>query len=1172
MTSEVSVDYEPLPGYRLLEQVGIGGYGEVWRAEAPGGLVKAIKFVFGQQNEKRAISELHSLERIRGLRHPFLLSLERIEVVDGRLMIVTELADESVRDRFNDYRQQLLPGIPRDELLGYLRDAADALDFISARHALQHLDIKPENLLLVAGHVKIADFGLVKSVQQTAASLIGGMTPLYSAPEVFRGTPSRRSDQYSLAILYQEMLTGTVPFSGGNAAELTLQHLNDEPDLSPLPSADRYVVARALSKEPEHRYPTCLEFIEALRRAAEVKPGAIEDTNRSSFFPVPVRDTASPSGFQTEIFGDDDASLWGAQSEPLLIELPPGGPVEELPPIEVDASKFRPTPTLIVGIGGSAGRVISHLRRQLIDKYDDVLIPSLQVLLVDTDPKGLVEATRQGTVKFEGEETLSLPLHRPQHYRNQSEQLLKWLSRRWLYNIPRSMRTEGLRPLGRLAFVDHVRQTCQRIRMAISQAVNPESVATTAQATGQLFRSDAVRVYIVASISGGSGSGMALDMGYAVRMVLDKLGIANRRICGLMMHSTGRDPRHCELARVNAYSWLTEFHYLSQPQNAYPGDSSCGLPPDKPETPPFDDTYLVHLGDGLDDAALDAATQALADYLLLDTLTPAQSFFDACRQDPTTADQAGDAAETNLRSFGIYRRSAAPSSLQDEMAQLVCQRVLATWRSSNTQPYIRNSRGTADGGTSPSELESGTEPVVQGAVQLVRRLQLEPAGLAANARALLETKFGSDAATYLSNWLSDPVNATAADERACFAAMDRIFGGRATSRSGVVGPGILGQPLNDITKPLQEKLRSDIRRWAIGRIDDPLERLAGARQAVGWLEEHFHAVEAAVTQLGHSTAMKFRELSQTADKQIEPDEAETPQALMPLAERLSLYFRLRLDQLAYIATGEATRKILSDLKVLQDEFTAFGRDIELLASTLAEESPATLDMDAAYAADAPLAVRAIFSRMPELAAAVDQRLQDEFVRYQGGLLETVMLGGRPRVQLSEMLQEFAQREVQEALSNVDILLDALKDGEEGASGELPLQSGLALAMPQPLQFGGARRVLAVLPKAADAIIDTAKLSEALGTPVSRTTGYDNSFLLCVEAERLSFEHVAVDLVENRRDCTEFAERVHTRTDIRWTPLVVQPAAGEEAVANLAARPPLVDPLVQQTQMISFGST
>ena len=82
--------------------------------------------------------------------------------------------------------------------------------------------------------MKVADFGLVKDVRQSQASLVGGMTPLYAAPEVFRGTPSPHSDQYSLAIVYQEMLTGTLPFCGGNAAELTLQHLNDEPDLGAL--------------------------------------------------------------------------------------------------------------------------------------------------------------------------------------------------------------------------------------------------------------------------------------------------------------------------------------------------------------------------------------------------------------------------------------------------------------------------------------------------------------------------------------------------------------------------------------------------------------------------------------------------------------------------------------------------------------------------------------------------------------------------------------------------------------------------------------------------------------------------------------------------------------------------------------------------------------------------
>lgn len=259
---------ELMPGYRLIQLLGRGGFGEVWRCEAPGGLQKAVKFVCGGGEQFR--QELAAFEEVKGIRHPYLLMLERVELINGELVMVMELADCQIYDRFKACQAKGLSGIPRDELLGYLEEAAEALDMMSKRYGLQHLDVKPENLFLVSDHMKVGDYGLVRRrvPRKDSAEQSHGFTPRYSAPEVLNGWIDTRSDQYSLALVYFELLTGRFPYKEQSVEQVMSQHLNAAPDLSALPRRDRSAVGKALAKDPAERFDTCLAFVRAVRNSS----------------------------------------------------------------------------------------------------------------------------------------------------------------------------------------------------------------------------------------------------------------------------------------------------------------------------------------------------------------------------------------------------------------------------------------------------------------------------------------------------------------------------------------------------------------------------------------------------------------------------------------------------------------------------------------------------------------------------------------------------------------------------------------------------------------------------------------------------------------------------------------------------------------------------------------
>src|SRR5271156_1937821 len=162
----------------------------------------------------------------------------------------------------------------KETLLSIFRQTAAALDY-AHKKGIVHRDIKPANIMIHEdGTAKVTDFGVAKIVSQqmTQAGTIMG-TPSYMSPEqVQGGAISGRADQFSLAVIAYEVLTGEKPFTADYLPTLLFKIVREEPvapqRLNATLSADvETVMRRALSKNPANRYDSCLDFVSALANA-----------------------------------------------------------------------------------------------------------------------------------------------------------------------------------------------------------------------------------------------------------------------------------------------------------------------------------------------------------------------------------------------------------------------------------------------------------------------------------------------------------------------------------------------------------------------------------------------------------------------------------------------------------------------------------------------------------------------------------------------------------------------------------------------------------------------------------------------------------------------------------------------------------------------------------------
>jgi serine/threonine protein kinase len=282
--------------YQLLEQIGKGGMGVVYRATDPAiGRTVAIKTIVlddtvadASQLRARLLRESQAAGR---LSHPNIVAVHDVSEHGNTAYIVMEyVAGRSLH--------QAISGDPSlrstGEVQRIVQQCAEALDYAHSRGVI-HRDVKPANIIVQPdGTVKIADFGIAKVIQSSpltqSAATIG--SPHYMAPEQWKGEMvTGQTDQYALAAVAYVMLTGRKPFEGETVASLAAQTLYQEP-----PPATTYnsllnpavdgVLHKALSKTPTARYQTCSEFAGALRKAWEHPSASSFKALRRSNWPV----------------------------------------------------------------------------------------------------------------------------------------------------------------------------------------------------------------------------------------------------------------------------------------------------------------------------------------------------------------------------------------------------------------------------------------------------------------------------------------------------------------------------------------------------------------------------------------------------------------------------------------------------------------------------------------------------------------------------------------------------------------------------------------------------------------------------------------------------------------------------------------------------------------------
>jgi hypothetical protein len=247
-------------------------------------------------------------------------------------------------------------------------------------------------------------------------------------------------------------------------------------------------------------------------------------------------------------------------------------------------------------------------------------------MYIDTDPDTTQAASHGSGAIIDPSQIILTRLNRPSHYIKAvggRSSIDSWFNSKLLYRMQRNPLTTGIRALGRLAFVDHYKTIVGRMQAELELCSQPDVLTKANRHTRLGLRTNYPRVYVIAGLAGGTGSGMFIDVAYVAAQQLRQLGYVAPQVIGICYVPDPIDRQSASaVALGNSYAALTELNHYSQPGVSFSFKFDDREPKLKDRDPPFRRTLIVPLEQERYPERVGESTRLVGDFLFRELATP----------------------------------------------------------------------------------------------------------------------------------------------------------------------------------------------------------------------------------------------------------------------------------------------------------------------------------------------------------------------------------------------------------------------------------------------------------------------------------------------------------------------------------------------------------------------